>query len=76
MTGLVTKKYELLPRVTILCHSKEELGFYIYIYIYIIKKDFLKNSSSLFIYIYIIKKVYIYIYIIKKDFLKDSSSMQ
>jgi hypothetical protein len=21
-----------MPRVTILCHSKEELGFYIYIY--------------------------------------------
>jgi hypothetical protein len=31
MTGLVTKKYGFMPRVTILCHSKEELGFYIYI---------------------------------------------
>jgi hypothetical protein len=32
MTGLVTKKYVFMPRVTILCHSKEELDFYIYIY--------------------------------------------
>jgi hypothetical protein len=31
MTGLVTKKYRFMPRVTILWHSKEELGFYIYI---------------------------------------------
>jgi len=29
MTGLVTKKYEFMPRVTILCHSKEEHGLYI-----------------------------------------------
>jgi hypothetical protein len=31
-TGLVTKMYWFMPRVTILCHSKEELGLYIYIY--------------------------------------------
>jgi len=35
MTGLVNKKYGFMPRVTILCHSKEKLDFYIYIYIYI-----------------------------------------
>jgi hypothetical protein len=34
MTDSFTKKYGFMPRVTILCHSKEKLGFYIYIYIY------------------------------------------
>jgi hypothetical protein len=34
MTGFVTKKYRFMSRVTILCHSKKELDFYIYIYIY------------------------------------------
>jgi hypothetical protein len=35
MTDLDTKKYGFMPRVIILCHSKEKLDFYIYIYIYI-----------------------------------------
>jgi hypothetical protein len=49
MTGLVTKKYGFMPRVTILCHSKEELGLYIYIYIYDMhaKKSFLLFHVSL-----------------------------
>jgi len=38
MTGLVTKKYGFMPRVTILCHSKEKLNFYIYIYISLIER--------------------------------------
>jgi hypothetical protein len=33
MTGLITKKYGFMSRVAILCHFKELLSLYIYIYI-------------------------------------------
>jgi hypothetical protein len=46
MTGLATKKYGFMPRVTILCHSKEELDLYIYIYIYIYIYDMIYQIGS------------------------------
>jgi hypothetical protein len=34
-----------MPRVTILCHSKKKVGFYIYIYIYIYIYDWNQNVN-------------------------------
>jgi hypothetical protein len=46
MTGLVTKKYEFMPRVAILCHFKKNSAFiYIYIYIYIWFLMYIERSS-------------------------------